>query len=136
MRRSICAMNKLQHSLNRLGITRGDIFLAASLLLFSAALGIIIAFTRPEPEYVTITVDGTEICRLPLDEDGTYSIGEGNTIQISDGSVRMIYADCPDKICVKTGSISHSGQSIVCAPHKIVVTITGGNSSVYDTHTN
>ena len=43
-------MNKLQHSLNRLGITRGDIFLAASLLLFSAALGIIIAFTRPEPE--------------------------------------------------------------------------------------
>ena len=37
----------------------------------------------------------------------------------------MTHADCPDQICVKTGSISRSGQSIVCAPNRVVVTVTG-----------
>ena len=58
-------------------------------------------------------------------------LSKGNT------AVRMIDAECPDKICVKTGAVSRSGQSIVCAPHKIVVTVTGGKAtSDYDVKTN
>ncbi len=130
-------MNKLRATLRQLGIKCGDIILAASLLALSAATGIMIALFQPQPEYVSVTVDGSEICRLPLSEDCTYRISDGNIIEISKGTVRMTYADCPDKICVKTGSIHRTGQSIVCAPHRIVVTITGGGRcSGYDTMTN
>ena len=130
-------MNRRHASLRRLGIRRGDIVLAASLLAFSAILGILFLFIQPEPKYVSVRLDGMEITRMPLNQDCRHSIGSGNMIEISGGSVRMIYADCPDKICVKTGSISRSGQSIVCAPHKLVVTIVGAEDNPsYDARTN
>ena len=64
-----------------------------------------------------------EICRLPLDRDCRYSIGSGNIIEISGGSVRMIYADCPDKICVNEGYISKTNERIICMPKKLIIEI-------------
>lgn len=121
-------MNKIKKAFTHLGIRRGDVLLAAALLIISSLAGMIIFIYRPAPEYASIRVEGTEIARLPLEKDCIFQVGDGNTIQISEGTVRMIHADCPDKICVKTGKISHSGQSIVCAPHKVVITIIGGDS--------
>lgn len=130
-------MNRLNRSLRKLGIKRGDIFLFAALMAFTVMLGIIFAFNRPEPATVSVRVDGMEIARLPLHIDRVYRISDDNTIEISGGSVRMIYATCPDKICVKTGAISKSGHSIVCAPHKVVVLIIGGrDDKTYDVITN
>lgn len=40
----------------------------------------------------------------------------------------MTDADCGDKTCVKTGSIKETGQSIVCLPHRLVITITDSSS--------
>ncbi|MFR4337598.1 MAG: NusG domain II-containing protein [Lachnospira pectinoschiza] len=37
----------------------------------------------------------------------------------------MTDADCPDKLCVKTGMISKTGETIVCLPHRVVVEIIG-----------
>ena len=130
-------MNRYRAALRRLGLRRGDVILAVSLLAFSAVLGILFLISRPEPEYVSVWLDGMEIARLPLNQDCRHAIGSGNTIEISGGSVRMIEADCPDKICVRTGPISRSGQSIVCAPHKVVVTIVGARQHPsYDIRTN
>ena len=130
-------MDKLRSSFRQLGITRGDLILLTGLLAFSGILGLILALRQPEPEYVSVRVDGTEVALLPLDNDCVYRISDGNTIEISGSIVRMTYADCPDKICVKTGAISQSGHSIVCAPHKVVVLITGGNDRrSYDAITN
>ena len=114
----------MNNALRRLGIKRGDILVLAALLIVSAALGIFLATNRTEPQYVSVKADGKEIARFPLSKDCVYRINDGNTIEIRDGSVRMSEADCPDKICVKTGRISRSGQSIVCAPHRVTVTIT------------
>lgn len=129
-------MNKLRQAAAQLGIRRGDLILAASLLLLAAVFGILAALCQPEPAFVSVRINGAETCRLPLNEDETYSVGEGNTIQISGGSVRMIHADCPDKVCVKTGAISLSGQSIVCAPNRVVITIVGSSDTDYDVRTN
>ena len=35
----------------------------------------------------------------------------------------MDHADCPDKICVKTGKIKNKGEQIVCLPNKLVVKV-------------
>ena len=42
-----------------------------------------------------------------------------------DNAVYMSDADCPDKLCVHTGTIHKTGETIVCLPHRVVVEITG-----------
>lgn len=128
-------MNRLKDACRELGITRADIALTAALLAICGAAGGLIGALSPAPQSVSVRVDGEEVAVLPLDTDTTYSIAEGNTIEIKGGRVRMIYADCPDKICMHTGEISESGQSIVCAPNRVVVSITGGNTNQYDMQT-
>lgn len=60
-----------------------------------------------------------------------YNNGHFNKIELEPGKIRIIDADCPDKICVKTGWISEPGQTAVCLPHKLMIRIEGKNSS-YD----
>ncbi|MDH8679144.1 NusG domain II-containing protein [Fusibacter bizertensis] len=77
---------------------------------------------------VLIKHDGVVIQSYPFTEktDETYVYeedGERNVIQIKDGLVSMIDADCRDQICVKTQSISNNGEIIVCLPHKVTVEI-------------
>lgn len=51
--------------------------------------------------------------------------GDYNTLTITDKGVSIKEANCPDQICVKWGKINRPGQTIVCLPHKVVVSITG-----------
>ena len=53
-----------------------------------------------------------------------------NKIIINDSTVWMEDADCPDKVCVKTGKIKNPGQTIVCLPHRTVIEITGDNADI------
>ena len=46
-----------------------------------------------------------------------------NTVEIKDGKVSVSEASCKNQICVKHSSISHSGESIVCLPNRLVVRI-------------
>lgn len=50
--------------------------------------------------------------------DGGY-----NRLRLEAGRLRIIAASCPTQVCVKQGWISKNGQSIVCLPHKLVITI-------------
>ena len=54
-----------------------------------------------------------------------------NKVIIGDGVVWMEEADCPDKLCVNQGRISKAGQTIICLPNRIMVTIIGGTAQ-YD----
>ncbi|MGI6141712.1 MAG: NusG domain II-containing protein [Caldicoprobacterales bacterium] len=48
-----------------------------------------------------------------------------NIMIIADSGVLIREANCPDQICVNWGNISRPGQTIVCLPHKVVISITG-----------
>jgi hypothetical protein len=48
-----------------------------------------------------------------------------NLLVIEEGTVTMEAADCRDQICVHHIPISGSGESIICLPHKLVVTVNG-----------
>ncbi len=50
-----------------------------------------------------------------------------NTIVVEDGKIRVSEADCPDKICVRTGWLGN--VPIVCLPHKLVIEYSGGGDS-------
>ncbi|APH17144.1 hypothetical protein NPD5_1715 [Clostridium sporogenes] len=53
-----------------------------------------------------------------------------NTIEIDKGSIRFIDADCPDKVCVKSGVLKKPGETAACLPHKLIITIEKNNDKV------
>ena len=81
-------------------------------------------------------MDGREVGRYPLDRDAEIAIpgydGGLNLLVIRDGSAFVREADCPDKLCVRTGAIRYEGESIICLPHRVVVAVEGGEPGEVD----
>lgn len=114
---------------NKIRLKR-DIILVLSLVIIAAAAFLIINYgVKKNGKYVVIKVDGRVIKTLELDRETSIEVngyqGGVNEIVIKDGKVSMTDADCPDKLCVKTGKISKTGETIVCLPHRVVVEIKG-----------
>lgn len=81
--------------------------------------------------YVQIEIDGKITETLPLDEDTEKEIatenGGTNTLVIKDGKAKMTEANCPDGICKNHKAINRNGESIICLPHKVVVSVVDNN---------
>ncbi|AQY52418.1 hypothetical protein UE46_01690 [Listeria weihenstephanensis] len=60
---------------------------------------------------------GKETFRIKAD-DGDY-----NDIEVKDEKIRISAANCNDQVCVRVGSISKLGETIVCLPHKVVIEV-------------
>ena len=43
------------------------------------------------------------------------------TIVAEKNRICFLESDCPDKVCVKTGWLSHPGEIAVCLPNKIII---------------
>ncbi|MCX7921861.1 MAG: NusG domain II-containing protein [Clostridia bacterium] len=46
-------------------------------------------------------------------------------VLVEKGRIRFEDADCPDKVCVKTGWLSNKGDIAVCLPNKAMIKIEG-----------
>lgn len=108
---------------------RNDLILIACFLL-AAAVGIIyLTFFRPAGNTVTVTVDGEIYGTYSLSEDITENIytgennGNYNRLVISGGEAYMEKASCPDGICVAHAPVYRDGESIVCLPNRVVITV-------------
>ena len=49
--------------------------------------------------------------------------GGHNTVHVEHGAISVSFADCPDKLCVKQGTIEDSAIPIVCLPHRLVIQV-------------
>lgn len=114
-------------------LRKGDIWLGL-LLLVLLAYGLTAmprAGGNANPIAV-VKVDGELVKEVRLNEVNEPFIfvtkgaapGAYNQIQFEPGRVRVVDASCPDRLCVKQGWISRPGQSLVCPPNRLVVTIT------------
>lgn len=108
---------------------KNDILLILALLVLAGGAWALLRLTRQPGGEAVITVDGRVAAVLPLNRDDTYVFrtedGHGNTVVVENGRVCVSAADCPDRICVRQGRIFRVGESIVCLPHKLVVTVRG-----------
>ena len=108
---------------------RNDLIFIAAVLLIVSALGLCFYFFRSEGDTVVVTVDKKEFGRYSLSEDTVVEIRTGkkeeelNRLVIKDGKAYVETATCPDGICAGHKPISREGESIVCLPHKVVITI-------------
>ena len=108
---------------------KNDIIFIIALLAAVSLIGLAFFIFRDEGDKVTVTVDGAIY--------GEYSLGmnvrvdirtgddmsESNVLIIKDGKAYVESATCPDGICASHKPISREGESIVCLPHKVVITV-------------
>ncbi len=97
----------------------------------------LIDLARASAHHVVIKSEGTVVKTFPLDAktDETYQFKNAygtNLIVIKGGLVDVSAADCKNKICVNSESISKVGQSIICLPHRLSVEIVGDDGDQVD----
>ena len=103
-----------------------DIIVIVSLLVVSLIAVLALSLTKKEGESVVVEIDGEYVGTYSLFEDGEYSLNGGtNVLVIKEGKAYMSEANCPDKTCVKRGGVKYAGESIVCLPNRISVTVKG-----------
>ena len=118
-------------------LKKADLFLI--LIVCIVAFGGIIVYSMlgsKDAASVVIEVDGEVYGEYELNKNQEVSIQDTNILIIKDGIVRMEEADCPDQICVNHRPISKNGETIVCLPNKVVVTVTGAEDGTLDAVTN
>ena len=117
---------------------RNDIIFISVLLAVVVLMGVAFFLLRGEGDTVTVEVNGVRLGSYPLSEDRTVEIRTGiedeelNLLVIKDGKAFVETATCPDGICAAHRPISREGESIVCLPHKVVITISSAKGNAPD----
>ncbi len=98
--------------------------IVAAVIFIAAIVWCVIIITKPPGEIVTISQDGETLYTLDLSEESDRTItveyeGRENVIEIKDGRIHMLEADCPDHTCINTGWLED--LPIVCLPNKLVI---------------
>ena len=112
---------------------RLDILLIALLILLSLSFLLLRHLTHVEGAVAVVEVNGSVVGRYPLSVDGEFVLNGGtNVLIIEDGTARLVESHCPDRTCEKKGRISYVGQTIVCLPNRLSVTVTGESDNGVD----
>lgn len=116
---------------------RNDLILIGVLLVVLVLVGLAFWLFRGTGDTVIVEVDGKFYGTYLLSKDQTVEIrtGEGgkelNLLVIKGGKAFVETATCHDGICAAHSPIFREGDSIVCLPHKVVITVkrTGGEAA-------
>ena len=112
----------------------GDGLLVGCILLVCIALAIVPHLSKKAASVsVKVTVDGKMYAVYPLETDTTVEIGQtGVRFVIENGKAYIAASDCPDKLCMRAGSLSEAdtGKSLVCLPNRVAVTLISGNNDL------
>ncbi len=100
------------------------VFDAVIVAVLVAAIGISIWLIFRTPA-ATVTITAPDFSHeYSLDGDATVAL-DCLTVHISGGEVWVTDSQCRDGTCEHTGKISRAGQSIVCLPNGVVITVNG-----------
>ncbi|MCY6355229.1 NusG domain II-containing protein [Clostridium sp. ZS2-4] len=118
-----------------------DKIIVAFFICLAVGLGIFFKVNKKADysnKYVEIYVKGNLYKKITLTKemkkeriDIKTDLGE-NIVEIEMGGVRIIDADCPDKICVNDGFKDKPGDILVCLPHKVMIQIKGEKNTDID----
>lgn len=106
---------------------KADFIVIAVVLAVVGVLVFFLYFVNGDSgKYVRVESNGeiVDIVELDKDFEKQYDFdGETNTLVIKDGKADIVEANCKDEICVNHIPIHRAGESIICLPHKLVVTV-------------
>jgi hypothetical protein len=101
------------------------VMLSAPLLYFQG----LAQRTGTDPCRAVIMVQGRSAETIELADNGTRKkyVFHGRKgpamVEVDGRRIRMVDAPCPDRICVRRGWIETVGESIVCIPNEIYISI-------------
>lgn len=118
-------------------VKRKDLMWAAVFAAVIAACLIFIFLTggKSGENSAEIYEDGKLVKTIAdLDPEKEYSFeiktkNGTNTVSVGGGSIWVSSADCSNQTCVHAGKISIAGQTVICAPHKLVIRVVGETSA-------
>ncbi len=115
------------------GLKKGD-FLIFGLIAAIVIVTSICFYKAPSSAHtVKIFVDSKEYASYVISEDYEKNVRVKtdygyNLVSIQSGRVQITESDCPGHDCVHMGSISQAGDTLICLPHKLLITLEGGDS--------
>lgn len=105
---------------------RLDIAVISSILLISLLLLLVLTLTKKEGAFAVVEVNGETVGEYSLTKNSTYSLNDGsNVLVIENGKAYLSFSSCPDHTCERTGKIKYVGQTIVCLPNRVSITVKG-----------
>ncbi|MCI8981890.1 MAG: NusG domain II-containing protein [Hungatella sp.] len=107
-----------------------DLILALAIVIVASGLYIGNRIMNRKPAVIVeVSVDGVVVEELDLSKDGEFVIqghnGGTNTLVLENGQAHIADATCPDKVCIHQGTISRSGEMIICLPNLMIAKIVG-----------
>ena len=105
---------------------RNDVLFIGLLLFLMISVGAFYFFFRAQGDFVTVKADGVLFGTYSLSEDQTIDIQTEygrNLLVIREGKAWVCEASCPDGICSAHRAIFREGESIVCLPNRVVITV-------------
>ena len=98
-----------------------------TITLLSISIGSLISYNNMDSDNdkIALIYKNNELLMeadLTKDEDINF---DEMVVEVNEGRLRVLKADCPRKICVHTGWISSPSQTIVCVTNKVLIEIAG-----------
>lgn len=103
-------------------LKKGDIIIIITVLALTLAASALLLFGKGEGRTVTVKENNKTVYKGSLYENKVIEL-KGNTVEIKDGAVTVIKADCKNQICVNHAAITEKGESIICLPNKVIAEI-------------
>lgn len=119
----------------RLNLKYGDFLVILAIILIAVLFVVSFYEGNTDEKIAIVSQNGIVLDRIELNKiSDRYEInyfGEyPGTIEINNGRIRFLHADCPDQICVNTGWIDRPGQIAVCLPAGVIIKIEGVQTDV------
>ncbi len=116
---------------------KADLIIIIGIVLLGVCALLITFFAgRQTPGYVRISVNGKVTAEYPLNTDREFTVPgfDGGEVHgfIKDSVADVSEATCPDKICVNHSAIKRTGESIVCLPNRVVITVIAADDEAAD----
>lgn len=112
---------------------RRDLILISACVLLAVFLLAAQRLLQKSGSWAVVRQEGRELGRYPLSQDAQIPLhtAEGyNLLVIEAGQAYIREADCPNGLCIQEGRVSRTGESLVCLPHRLTVTIEGGEEAL------
>lgn len=102
------------------------LILICTIVFLMGIIGSVGILLLPHGTQVNIVQDETVLYTFDLDtsQDQVVEIeyeGRINTVQIEDGRIRMLEAECPDQTCVHMGWLDSKAMPIICLPNHLSI---------------
>ena len=116
----------------RTRVSLWDVAAIALVLLLSGLLIVLPLLWSGDGAYLEIsTPEGSWAYSLREDREiRLHSRGIELVVRIESGTAYVSTSDCPDGVCVASGRISRSGETVICAPAGVRLLVKGGDADV------